>query len=295
MTLEVVEFTDPACPWAWGSEPIFRRLRLGLPGASWRRVFGILFDTDDDPAPDPDAELAWYREHLADITGHTHAPMPEKLAWLAATSWPASLAAKAAEAQGLVVADRVLRRLRESTFVLGHPADTPERVLAVTAGVAGLDHARLAAGLADYAVHEAVSRDWAEARHPLPDVLDIDVAGPHNGRAKETVDGYRYAFPTIVFRGSRGRAVVAGWRPLSQYVSAVRAVEPDVSPVVAYIDSSTALDTFRSLAEPELAALTGSRAAPAHAVPVVTGNGTLWLHPDEAATHPACLGGPRHN
>ena len=37
--LEVVEFTDPACPWAWGSEPVFRRLRLLLAGqANWRFV-----------------------------------------------------------------------------------------------------------------------------------------------------------------------------------------------------------------------------------------------------------------
>ena len=27
MALDVVEYTDPACPWAWGSEPKFRRLR----------------------------------------------------------------------------------------------------------------------------------------------------------------------------------------------------------------------------------------------------------------------------
>ncbi|RSM37656.1 hypothetical protein DMA12_36115 [Amycolatopsis balhimycina DSM 5908] len=36
--LEVVEYTDPACPWVWGSEPKFRRLRAELPDARWRRV-----------------------------------------------------------------------------------------------------------------------------------------------------------------------------------------------------------------------------------------------------------------
>ncbi|CAL9341683.1 hypothetical protein SUDANB174_00282 [Streptomyces sp. enrichment culture] len=53
-TTEVVEYTDPLCPWAWGSEPALRRLRAALPaGVRWRRVFGILFDEDDDPAPAP--------------------------------------------------------------------------------------------------------------------------------------------------------------------------------------------------------------------------------------------------
>jgi protein-disulfide isomerase-like protein with CxxC motif len=67
--LEVVEYTDPLCPWAWGSEPTFRRMREVLgPEVRWRRVFGILFDTDDDPPPDPDAETAWYHRNLA-VTG----------------------------------------------------------------------------------------------------------------------------------------------------------------------------------------------------------------------------------
>jgi protein-disulfide isomerase-like protein with CxxC motif len=63
--VQVTEFTDPACPWAWGSEPVFRLLRHGLAShLRWRRVFGILFDEDDDPAPDPDAEARWYEPSI---------------------------------------------------------------------------------------------------------------------------------------------------------------------------------------------------------------------------------------
>lgn len=36
--LTVVEFTDPACPWAWGSEPKFRWLRTALAGLDGDRV-----------------------------------------------------------------------------------------------------------------------------------------------------------------------------------------------------------------------------------------------------------------
>ena len=88
--LTVAEYTDPACPWAWGSEPKFRWLRglLGCEPASaeqageavasvaWRRVFGILFDEGEPPAPDPAAEAAWYLEELREISGHTGAPFP---------------------------------------------------------------------------------------------------------------------------------------------------------------------------------------------------------------------------
>jgi predicted DsbA family dithiol-disulfide isomerase len=290
VTLEVVEFTDPACPWAWGSEPAFRRLRLMLAGqVRWRRVFGILFDLDDDPPPDPDAELAWYRRHLAEITGHTRAPRPHLLAWLSETSWPASLAAKAAENQGPVVAEAVLRRLRESTFVLGEPADTPARALAVTAGVAGLDHDRLAADIAAPATYDAVRADWLEARQPRPEVLDLDAPGPHGGRAKLAGDRYRYALPTLLCHGPNGHAVLPGWRTFDEYLAAVRRIAPDLSPTEEFLDPDSALELFRSLTEPELEALTGNRAAPANAVRVDTGNGPLWLHPDEAAAHPVTV------
>ncbi|WP_409062405.1 flavin reductase family protein [Streptomyces sp. SYP-A7185] len=69
------EFTDAACPWAWGSEPVFRLLRHGLrPFVQWRRVCGILFDEGDDPAPDPAAEARWYEGFIKDVSAHTRAP-----------------------------------------------------------------------------------------------------------------------------------------------------------------------------------------------------------------------------
>lgn len=230
--LTVVEYTDPACPWAWGSEPKFRLLRARLDGLgiefAWRRVFGILFDEGEPPAPDPRAEAAWYLEELNEIAGHTGAPVPEKLHWVSATSWPASLAAKAAEQQGAEVADAVLNRLRETTFLDGEPADTPERVLRAVGALEGLDVDALARAAASASVREAVRADWAETRSPCPEVMDIAEPGRHTGRAKplgeDPADGFRYALPTLILSGAGGRAVVPGWRPLEQYLDAARAV-----------------------------------------------------------------------
>ncbi|HEV2635416.1 MAG TPA: DsbA family protein [Actinocrinis sp.] len=224
----VVEYTDPACPWAWGSEPKFARLRELLgPAAAWRRVFGILFDETDDLPPDEAAaaaEAAWYHEELAEIATHTHAPYPETLAWVSASSWPASLACKAAQAQGPQVAEAVLARLRETTFVDGRPADTPERVLAALGGLPGLDLPALAEAAAGPEVLAAVRRDWAETRDPCREVLELREPGRHPGRAKplgeDPSDGFRYALPTLVFQGPGGRAVVPGWRPLEEYLAA---------------------------------------------------------------------------
>ncbi|RJQ83863.1 DsbA family oxidoreductase [Amycolatopsis panacis] len=221
--LEVVEYTDPACPWAWGSEPKFRFLRAKLPGARWRRVFGILFDDDEDPAPDPAAEAAWYAKFIDTVSEHTGAPKPAHLAWVARTSWPSSLAAKAAEAQGETVADLVLWRLRETTFVHGTPADDTERALAAVAGVPGLDLGLLRTAMESDEARACVREDWRETRNPCPEVLDITAPGPHSGRAKHLEHHVRYALPTLTFTGRGGRFVVPGWRPLREYLDAARA------------------------------------------------------------------------
>jgi predicted DsbA family dithiol-disulfide isomerase len=295
LPVEVVEYTDPLCPWAWGSEPVFRRLRAGLAGrVRWRRVYCLLFDHDDDPAPDPAAETAWYARYVAEIGAHTGAPRAARLSRVAASSWPASLVARAAERQGAEVADRVLRRLRETVFVLGEPADTPGLALAAVRGVPGLDPARLGADAAGDAVREEVRADRAEARRPVPEVRSVPAAGsPHPGAAKETDDGgYRYALPTVLVHGPRGRRAVPGWRPLTAYTAALDAVCPGLRPVPETLSPAEALERRRSLTEPERALLAPGAWPPAGAVRVDTAGGPLWLHPEEAATHPATR--PRH-
>ncbi|WP_043664970.1 DsbA family oxidoreductase [Streptomyces xylophagus] len=296
LAVEVVEFTDPLCPWAWGSEPVFRRLRAALAGrVRWRRAYCILFDHDDDPAPDPAAETAWYARYVEDISVHTHAPRARRLSRVAASSWPASLVAKAAEAQGAEVADRVLRRLRESVFVLGEPADTPESALSVVSGVPGLDLGRLATDAASAEVLERVRADRAEARRPVDEVLSVHgCESPHPGAAKETPDGqHRYALPTLLVRTAAEYRVVPGWRPYEEYVSAVTELSPGPLPAPTTLDSAAALARYRTLTEPERVLLTdGGPWPPPGAVRVDTGNGPLWLHPEEAAVHPAVAPAP---
>ncbi|GAA2096393.1 hypothetical protein GCM10009759_25530 [Kitasatospora saccharophila] len=286
--LEVVEFTDPFCPWAWGSEPVLRALRRALGGgAAHRRVFGILFDEDEEPAPDPAAEAAWYGEFVTRVSAHTGAPRPARLHWVAASSWPASLAAAAAEAQGPRVAERVLRRLRESMFVRGEPADTPERIAAALRGVPGLDAAALAvAALAVAAasapVRERVARDRAETRAPRPEVVGLRGAGPHPGGAKEIAAGHRYALPTLLFRGPAGCRVVPGWRSAAEYLAAARAVCPRLPAVPdGRPDPAELLRRHRSLTAPEL-----PDGPPPGAVAVDTPGGPLHLSPEEAAVSP---------
>ncbi|MFD6920417.1 DsbA family protein [Streptomyces sp. NPDC059944] len=292
--VEVVEYTDPLCPWAWGSEPVFRRLRAGLAGhVRWRRVYCLLFDHDDDPAPDPAAETAWYARYVEEVGAHTGAPGPARLSRVAASSWPSSLVAKAAERQGTEVADRVLRRLRESVFVLGEPADTAPLALSAVRGVPGLDQERLAADAASAEVLDAVRADHAEARRPVREALSVPGGSPHPGAAKETADGgHRYALPTLLIRTPAAFRVVPGWRRYEQYAAAVHELSPQSPTDPVRRTPAEALARYRSLTGPEGHLLADGPWPPAQAVRVETGNGPLWLHPDEAAVHPALGGDP---
>ncbi|AGK81669.1 hypothetical protein SFUL_6792 [Streptomyces microflavus DSM 40593] len=287
--LEVVEYTDPLCPWAWGSEPVFRRLRAALAGrVRWRRAYAVLFDDDDDPPPDPAAETAWYASHLADIGAHTLAPRAHRLSRVAASSWPSSLVARAAELQGPEIADRVLRRLRESVFVLGEPADTEALALRSVRGVPGLDPGRLERDAASAGVRESVRADRAEARRPVPEVSSVREESPHPGAAKETPGGeVRYALPTLLFRTRSGYRVVPGWRPYEAYAAAVEELRPGLLQEAPPLAPAPALDRYRSLTGPERLVLTEGAWPPPHAVRVDTAQGPVWLHPDDAQHHPA--------
>jgi protein-disulfide isomerase-like protein with CxxC motif len=287
VALEIVEYTDPLCPWAWGSEPVFRRLReiletdLASGRASWRHVFGVLFDDDDEPAPDPGVETRWYHRHLAEISGHTGAPYPAVLERVARTSRPASRAVIAAAAQGQPVADRVLRRLREQMFLTGCPPDTDARVRACMHGVSGLDLDRLMTDAGSERVGARLARDWTETRTPVAEIDAVDLAGPHPGRAKPIDGGRRYAFPTLlVTRGAR-RVVVGGWRGLPAYLDAASVADDG-----RLADPELALRRHRSLTRPDLVLLCGADRPPRNGLAIETAGGALWLHIDDAAAHP---------
>ncbi|MEW2547374.1 DsbA family protein [Streptomyces sp. NPDC047002] len=280
--LLVTEFTDPACPWAWGSEPALRLLRHTLePVCRWRRVYGILFDEDDDEAPDPAAEARWYDGFIREVAAHTGAPYAARLRWLTRSSWPASAAAKAAEAQGPRTAELVLRRLRESTFAHGTPADGADGIRAAVAGVPGLDAERLLDEAASAALRAAVAADRAEARRPAAEVVGLAGPGPHPGGAKELADGVRYALPTLVFEGRGGRVCAPGWRSFAAYLAAAERAAGGPLPLPEVPDAATALERWRTLTDPELALLTREKAPPAGAVELRTAGGPLWRHPAE--------------
>jgi protein-disulfide isomerase-like protein with CxxC motif len=287
VTAEVVEYTDPGCSWAWGSEPKLRLLRWRFGDRlRWRRVMGGLFGDlhNVNPDFDPVALAPHFAQYWGAVAERTGMPYPARLQWVYRSTEPACRAVKAAERQGADAADEVLRRLREATFVFGEPPDTPERIRAGLRGARGVDLDRLARDLDHPAVSEAFRADWAETREPNDYVQTLEDEGEGGGTAKHTEGHWRYVFPTVIVRGPEGERTVAGWKPYETYVDALEAAapgvtadpRPDPTPEEVLAETGTA-------AARELELLCGGAGPPAEAVDCNFGGGRFWLTRQMAA------------
>ncbi len=283
--VEVVEVTDPACAWCWGSEPKLRRLRwrFGL-RLEWRVVLTGL----SSPHP-PGEEAAAIAAQLAawrTISGHTSIPAPTTLAQPLADTRRLCRVAAAAFARAPELGLEVLRRLRESIFVWGAiPESAAEMHGALRGVLPEADLWRLLARAASRDVEETLRADARAARQPGSEVLDLDEIGEGSGRAVVDADGLRFALPTLILRGPAGERTIPGWKPADVYEAALLAVAPQLERARRPDPTpGEALARFGSLTEPELETLCGDGARPPRdAVPVGTPGRPLWLDPREAS------------
>ena len=218
--MDVVEYTDAMCSWAWGTEPKLRLLhwRFDDQIESWRHVVGHLVEDEYMPDRDRVADAARLGEYWKVVCDQTGMPRPAPLQRAPSGSRASGLAVKAAQEIGHPRPDSVLRALREATFVYGEPPDTIERALEACGEVIGLDTVRLAEAIASDDVAEAYRADAEETRSPNEFVLTLEGDRPGIGRAREAKDGrMRFVFPTLVI----GTTTVPGWMPYEAYEDAV--------------------------------------------------------------------------
>lgn len=226
MSVQVRYYTDPACSWSWGAEPLLRRLIWEFDGElefAWvmgglARRFGPEYRDDDGAigsGPDCFADLM---THWLNVAGQTGMPCDPRL-WTEnpiAGTYPACLAVKAAEEQGWEAGYRYLRRLREGLMYGRRKLDEPSALVG-EAGPAGLDVARFERTLASDVPLEAFGRD-------LDEVRDVPEEARAAGKLKHTEGSERLSFPSAVFIGSDGaRHGVWGWQPLEAYREAALA------------------------------------------------------------------------
>ncbi len=289
--VEVVEYTDPICSWAWGTEPKLRLLqwRHGH-RITWRVVMGGLVGDasrrrdDWDPVLAAGPMSAYWRQTSA----CTAQPYPRPMHRMARSTDPAGRAVKAALVQGPEVAARVLRRLRESTFVFGVTPATDEEFAIAAAGVPGLDMGAWLQALAQPASEAAYRADWEETRRPNHHVRTLQGDYVGIGRLMHSEGHDRYAFPTLLMRGSGGEHTVPGWMPYSAYEDALEAAvpgstaDPRADPTVA-----EAFAQWGVLTENEMALICGVRGAgvalPVEVVAHFWGAGLVYFTASEAA------------
>ena len=281
-TVEVVEYTDPWCSVAWGTEPVLRRLRWRYGDRfAWRTVMGDLVADRRIARPDFDQvraapKLAEYWERAFENTQMT---WPVHLRWAPLSSAVAGRAVKAAQLQGDEVAGALSRALRESCFLFSTPADTIERV-AVVAGWVDADVDRLLADIGGPRVAESWAADRAETRAPNEYVRTCDETQWGRGNAKPDGEtGWRYVFPTLLFRGPGGEHTVAGWHPWEHYVAAMEAASPgSTSDPRRDPTPDEAIAEWPVLTEREVDVVCGSGARePTGVVPFEWGAGRAWL------------------
>lgn len=290
MPIEVRCYTDPACPWSWGTEPQLRRLRWEF-GNELRLVYvlGGLARSYGPDYRDDDGAIGSGAGCFADLMSHwleagaeTGMPTDPRL-WTQnpiASTYPVCQAVKAAEEQGEEATERYLRRAREALLVERRKLDHTDALVA-EAGPAGLDIARFRINLASNAIIEAFAADLDEVRAIPDEARAADAVRHTEGRE-------RVSFPSLVFISVAGeRHGVWGRRPYEEYRAAAVAAGATPSAQPQAPDAASVIARFGRCATREIEEITG-RPGPVveaelweaardwrlRAVPVLTG--TLW-------------------
>jgi putative protein-disulfide isomerase len=244
--LEVTWFTDPHNIWCWGCEPMVRRLEIGYSDSVELRIRqGGLFE-DFSPVREQWARMSggrWadsVRAFFEAVGAQHRMPMDsdrmiESIEDFNST-WPACIAAKAADLQGPHPGRRYLRALREA-WCLDARAIHRVGVQTDVAREVGLDVDAFSKALEDGSAERAFEEDRKECER-------LEVTG----------------FPTFTIRKGEVSARLNGWQPWEVFEDVLHRVEPSVVgnvPDPTEANLLTLFDPFERWATREVAAVLG--------------------------------------
>lgn len=202
--VRIIYFTDPICSSCWGIEPQLRKLKLeyGDDIQIEYHMGGLLRDWHyNSEGISKPADVA---HHWDEVSRHYNMPIDGDV-WLQdplASSFPPSIAFKAAQLQDEARAIAFLRILREMVF-LERKNITRWEHLEKAAGMAGLDTLLL--------------REDYEGRARAAFEADLQLAAGMGVRG----------FPTVFVADTSGRTeVVYGFRPYEHFERAIRQIYP---------------------------------------------------------------------
>ncbi len=231
--VRIAYFTDPICSSCWGIEPMLRRLKLEyghLMHISYH-MGGLLPDWSyNSGGISKPSDVA---SHWDEVSLHYRMPIIGDV-WLndpLDSSYPPSIAFKAAEMQDPTLAIKFLRIVREFVFIEGKNI-TRMDYLKKAAQMAGLDVKKFSEDI-DGAARKAFESDL------------------HLSRSQ----GVR-GFPTLIFSGASGETErVYGVRPYSYFESALLRTHPRADKKAYDRSTHFLFSTFGSLTLNEYASL----------------------------------------
>ncbi|GAC1323647.1 MAG: hypothetical protein NVSMB25_20220 [Thermoleophilaceae bacterium] len=269
VSISVRYFTDPACSWSWGTEPVVRRLMLEFGDElAWTYVMGGLARDYRTGHADPEAgfEMAQgvYPGLVADwldVSERSGMPFDPRI-WLEepiASTYPACMAVKAAGQQAADGGYRYLRAVSEGLMCFRRKLDTTE-ALVEEARRAGLDTARMRSDLGSNATVEAFSAD-------LEAVREIPEDARREGRVARSAGHERLSLPSMCLGEGPDRRWVFAGAAYDEYREAARAAgaEPTERQPPSVIE---ALRRFGRMATRELEVVCG--------LPGPRANAELW-------------------
>jgi predicted DsbA family dithiol-disulfide isomerase len=225
MAVDIIEFTDPGCPWAYSAEP--HRLRIDWlygENITWRKRMVVLARSPQeylDKGLTPE-KLAAGQARIAAEHG-----MPIELSERprVAATLPACLAVVAARLHAPAQEFPLLRRLRLRHFA-GELLDEDATIDGAATDV-GLDPAQLREWTTQAAVLEALEGDVAAARDPMPAARILDA------RLADWEGGRRYTCPSYEITARDGireiTAVIPGFNPIVVYETVLANLMPNVT------------------------------------------------------------------
>jgi predicted DsbA family dithiol-disulfide isomerase len=252
-TIQITEYTDPACPFAWSAEPSRRRIQwlYGDQIELRPRMVGL------SESGEAMARKGMTTERLAKgsakLAAAHHMPMDTGERPRLAASVPACRAVVAVRLHEPDKEGAMLRALRIGNFT-GELLDE-DTTLRHAAERAGVDPDDLERWLAEPEVEEALREDMRAARAPSPEA----VALPGKlASEKDSETGYRYTCPSWELTHDGRVASVPGFQPTAAYEVTIANLAPELT---RREDPSDVAEVLRWAGEPlasiEVAAVCG--------------------------------------
>ena len=216
--VDITYYSDPLCCWSWAFEPQWRKLRYEFADRiTWKYCMGGLlpgWSHFHDPVNSVSRPIqmgpVWM--HASQLSGM---PIQHNL-WMKdppASSYPACIAVKCAEAQSLQIGDTYLRMLREAVMIDGK-------------------------NISKQTVLIDIANELSKPDHTFdPDAFKEDLKNEKGLEAfRNDMQQVRYhninRFPTLILRRPRQSSMlITGYRPYIVLIEALKKISPNLRPL----------------------------------------------------------------